>query len=208
MSDEKDLRINSIDRFTKRSSRLLLQEYSHCEVPAGCGGLVLRWVAPERGLPVRVKVASLGKCETWVDGEPLGWSRLDLAMGRHVVAVHVPGAPRPENEKESGLQRLWRDSKWRFASQPFSVGVLSEHAGKPRDLVGQASVHFTRKTPLEGWNAPGFDDHGWRAAPSVEGKPAGYAFDAALESKQRIVVLPTSASWVRVTFTLSVDMLR
>ena len=42
MADELDseaLRLNTLNRFRKHSPRLLLEEYSHCEVPAGCGGV-------------------------------------------------------------------------------------------------------------------------------------------------------------------------
>jgi hypothetical protein len=38
----KDLRLNSLSRYTKRSPEYVLEEHSHCEVPAGCGGVVLR----------------------------------------------------------------------------------------------------------------------------------------------------------------------
>ena len=41
MADEQ--RLNSVDRFRKKSERLVLEEHGHCEVPAGCGGVVLRW---------------------------------------------------------------------------------------------------------------------------------------------------------------------
>jgi hypothetical protein len=34
-----ELKLNDLDRYHKRSASLILQEYSHCEVPAGCGGV-------------------------------------------------------------------------------------------------------------------------------------------------------------------------
>ncbi len=33
-----DLNLNSLSRFSKKSSTMILEVYSHCEVPAGCGG--------------------------------------------------------------------------------------------------------------------------------------------------------------------------
>ena len=44
--DKPDLRLNELERFRKTSSRLALEAHSHCEVPAGCGGVVLRWTRP------------------------------------------------------------------------------------------------------------------------------------------------------------------
>src|SRR5574339_211352 len=67
-SDDEALRLNTLHRFRKHSPRLLLQEYSHCEVPAGCGGVVLRWIDREGGLPVVVRVAALGPVRAWLDG--------------------------------------------------------------------------------------------------------------------------------------------
>jgi len=49
-----DLRLNSLDRFRKSKSGLTLEVYSSCEVPAGCGGAVLRWRRP--GAPIMVCV--------------------------------------------------------------------------------------------------------------------------------------------------------
>ncbi len=52
MADDKGLNLNNLDRYTKLSPRFVLEEYSHCEVPAGCGGIVLRWRNPEVGIPI------------------------------------------------------------------------------------------------------------------------------------------------------------
>jgi hypothetical protein len=42
-------RLNSLDRFRKQPGRLVLEEHSHCQVPAGCGGGVLRRRNPQEG---------------------------------------------------------------------------------------------------------------------------------------------------------------
>lgn len=92
-SSDDDLRINTLHRFAKHSPRLTLQEYSHCEVPAGCGGVVLRWVDPRRGVPIRVRAIVLGETETWLDGAPLpGGGHTRIEAGTHVLAVHVTPA--------------------------------------------------------------------------------------------------------------------
>lgn len=49
--DEQELKLNGISRYSKRSPRLVLEEYGHCEVPAGCGGVVLRWRKPNQPVP-------------------------------------------------------------------------------------------------------------------------------------------------------------
>lgn len=91
-SSDDDLRINTLHRFAKHSPRLTLQEYSHCEVPAGCGGVVLRWVDPRRGVPIRVRAIVLGETKTWLDGAPLPGGHTRIEAGTHVLAVHVTPA--------------------------------------------------------------------------------------------------------------------
>jgi len=85
MTDDDDLKINTLHRFAKHSARLVLHEYSHCEVPAGCGGVVLRWMDPARGRPVTVRVA---KGDVWIDGVELEVSHTQLVPGMHLLAVH------------------------------------------------------------------------------------------------------------------------
>lgn len=53
MSDH-DLKLNGLSRYAKESPRLVLEEYGHCEVPAGCGGVVLRWRNPDQPIPMVV----------------------------------------------------------------------------------------------------------------------------------------------------------
>lgn len=47
----RDLELNSIDRYVKSSPRFVLEEHSHCEVPAGCGGGVWEWTADRHMAP-------------------------------------------------------------------------------------------------------------------------------------------------------------
>lgn len=92
-NDHEDLRLNTLHRFTKHSERLVLEEYSHCEVPAGCGGVVLRWRDPSTGLPLSVLFISLGRSELWVDGQLSASSRVDLTPGAHTLALRVTQLP-------------------------------------------------------------------------------------------------------------------
>ncbi len=52
MAESDELKLNTIGRFVKRSPCLALEQHNHCEVPAGCGGVVLRWFNPSRGIPI------------------------------------------------------------------------------------------------------------------------------------------------------------
>lgn len=56
-----NLKLNTLDRFTKQPGLLALQESSHCEVPAGCGGVVLRWIDPRAGRFVHVDGYAWGR---------------------------------------------------------------------------------------------------------------------------------------------------
>lgn len=91
---DRDLKLNSIDRYTKSSPRFLLEEHSHCEVPAGCGGAVLRWRDPRHEVPVLMKIAVLGgKSQgVLVDGTPPRTSRDLYPPGRHEVMIDLAAA--------------------------------------------------------------------------------------------------------------------
>lgn len=91
MSADEDLRLNTLHRFAKRSPRLTLREYSHCEVPAGCGGVVLRWVEGSGGIAVRIRLpATRGIVDAWLDGEPLETTEAEVEpRNAHLLAFHV-----------------------------------------------------------------------------------------------------------------------
>src|SRR5262245_22835845 len=82
-------RLHSLDRFRKQPGRLVLEQFSHCEVPAGCGGVVLRWRNPNAALPVMVHLYAPVRVACHVDGSQLASARTDLAPGRHVVTFCI-----------------------------------------------------------------------------------------------------------------------
>src|SRR5262245_44341484 len=92
-----DVRLNSLDRFTKRSPRLLLEEHAHCEIPAGCGGVVLRWVNPAAALPILIDFYHPGPARLAIDGVTVTTSHLLLAPGPHVLALEFPEPPTDGN---------------------------------------------------------------------------------------------------------------
>lgn len=85
--------LNSLDRYVKASPRFVLEEHGHCEVPAGCGGVVLRWRDRFVSVPLEIAAAVVG-AESWdvlVDGEPPSTARPLLSPGRHVLTVVARG---------------------------------------------------------------------------------------------------------------------
>ncbi|MCI0464242.1 MAG: hypothetical protein L0Z62_45490 [Gemmataceae bacterium] len=89
MADKQEL--NSVERFRKQPGRLVLEEHGHCEVPAGCGGVVLRWRNPQAALPVTLSCYAPVKAACWIDGEVPATTRIDLVRGQHVLAIALEG---------------------------------------------------------------------------------------------------------------------
>ena len=86
---DRQLRINTLSRYRGRPPRLVLEEHNHCEVPAGCGGVVLRWRNFSDGNARRV-VAFRQRGTTNV----LGWRGADYRTADHSLwracAGHTP----------------------------------------------------------------------------------------------------------------------
>src|SRR3954468_8478318 len=96
---DRDLELNSIDRYVKASPRFVLEEHSHCEVPAGCGGVVLRWSNPALAVPVRLEVwtsEGAGRRTVRIDGVMPSTSRPQIPPGRRVFMIE---AQPPEDEQ-------------------------------------------------------------------------------------------------------------
>src|SRR5437763_2980929 len=87
MSDEQQ--VNSLERFRKRSGRLVLEEHGHCEVPAGCGGVVLRWRNPLATIPLIVSLYTPVEAHCFLDETELRTGGIDLRPGTHVVATAI-----------------------------------------------------------------------------------------------------------------------
>lgn len=85
MTDD-PLILNSLDRYTKTSPRLILEERSHCEVPAGCGGVVLRWMNTETGAPANIWTTGVNPHTDYLDGKEIRSALPFISYGRHVLA--------------------------------------------------------------------------------------------------------------------------
>src|SRR5262245_63731889 len=89
---DRDLKLNSLSRYSKQSPRLILEEYGHCEVPAGCGGAILRWRNPDEPIPMSVRYIYLnnGQPDITLDGKRIGiGSRIPVTFGKHVLTLEI-----------------------------------------------------------------------------------------------------------------------
>jgi hypothetical protein len=154
MSEQK---LNSLDRFRKRSPRLLLEEHAGCEVPAGCGGLVMRWRNPLKTRPLRIHLYTPTEIKAWMDGEEMSAGRLDLPPGRHVLALKVGKVDRSAGLLMAVLRHDPAERALKGASASLvelPLCVLS---------AGDGSWRFRLKQPAKGWQGLDFDDSGWDA---------------------------------------------
>lgn len=141
------MRLNELARFAKRSQRLALEAHSHCEVPAGCGGAVLRWRRP--GAPLGIWISTYltpGCTDLRLDGMPLDETRVKVAPGEHVLSFVVD---QPRAKTGFVLARVELRPTIQTAHTP--VGNSGEHG----------RWHAARSEPQEGWRAPGFDVTGF-----------------------------------------------
>lgn len=195
------LRLNSVDRFTKRSPRLLLEEHSHCEVPAGCGGVVLRWVNPTAGLPILIDFYHPGPARLSIDGATVTTSHLLLAPGSHVLALEFPQPPADDSVLFALVGRI----RLATPGRPSETVVV-------RSTADRAWLCTTAPPP--GWDTalerPGGD---WttlrkqRAIKPERSSKGWYAFYRAVELGRAVPVgapqgLPAGSVHVRTVFII------
>jgi hypothetical protein len=164
------LRLNSLEGFTKTSPRLILEEHSHCEVPAGCGGVVLRWINPAAGLPVLLDFFHPTPATLAIDGAPTTTAHVLLAPGRHVLSIEFPEPPADDQALLILVGRL------KVATPPYRDEVIVRAAA-------DGSWLFTTSTPPAGWmTAPRPPARGWKplvqrpVAEPAEYTPGWYTF--------------------------------
>lgn len=190
--DDDDLRINTLHRFAKHSPRLVLHEYSHCEVPAGCGGVVLRWVDVTKGSPAMVRLVASGvEATCWLDGEPLASNLALLRAGGRLLAVH--------------LRREQPEAK------PFAITVRHDDVINTTLVqLGRPRWRCTATAPgSEGrWTAPDFDDDAWPGVPlasaeliAAQEDSLRRGFESLAEAGVSVFVLDTDELWLRCAFT-------
>lgn len=166
---KRDLKLNSLDRYSKSSPRLVLEEHGHCEVPAGCGGVVLRWRNLDSGLIFTLQAFFTGKGRMLIDGIPPESGRPIISYGAHVIAMEtselIPG------KAATCFAAIHDESKFGFPR-------VSQPSGRKIEILSAAGAtwkYTTVKPPDNTWMQSGFDDSSWHAmserrAPSLNTK--------------------------------------
>jgi hypothetical protein len=152
-----DQQLNSLDRFRKQSTRLLLEEHSSCEVPAGCGGLLMRWRDPQAARPLTIRIYTASEvATTWLDGQPLQRGYLDVRPGKHILAVHLENADRHRGLLMAALRGFPEEPTHQAPPgiNEVAISVLS---------AGDGTWKATCETLPENWLALDFDDRVWEA---------------------------------------------
>jgi hypothetical protein len=150
-------RLNSLDRFRKQPGRLVLEEHSHCEVPAGCGGVVLRWRNPFAGQPVTLHVYTPVKAKCLLDGQEPQTARIDLTPGSHVLAVALEGV-----DLAAGLLMVAAVHD-PAENQPDLPAEVRERPVRVLSADDGTWKFALQRPASAAWAAPAFDDGGWPA---------------------------------------------
>jgi hypothetical protein len=161
--DDSELRLNELERFRKTSSRLALEAHGSCEVPAGCGGVVLRWRRP--GAPIGLsfsKYIEPAPSDICLDGKKLDEQRTEVTPGEHVLSLTIE-AP----ESDGFLLMTVR-------LRPDIPTARRPTASSNADGTWRATLADPATANGEGWRLPGFDDSAFvplveRAVPEPKG---------------------------------------
>jgi hypothetical protein len=201
---DRELKLNSLSRYAKQSPLLILEEHGHCEVPAGCGGVVLRWRDPRAGVPLILRVYAAGEATVLLDGQPPPSARSVVPFGEHVLGIVVAGL----------------DPAYLALMVTVTNDAPSGRTSRPEDPVSVVTAddgtwRYANEEPTgDEWLRPGFDDSGW---PAMVARPRRRPpEDPKRDYDQYLVerlasdgavglgVAPgTGTAWVRREFTLS-----
>jgi len=205
---DRELRLNSLSRYAKESPLFILEEHGHCEVPAGCGGVVLRWRDPRVGVPVRLHLYTAGECRFQLDGVTTTSARPVVPYGEHVLAFALADVD-PE------FIALMFAAVYRPADDPH-VDSVPAQTGEISILSGvDDGWRYSSTEPVDdGWTLPGFDDSGWQPMRGCEERrpPEDSGWDRDRYQVDRLRELGAAGLgvtggpgpvWVRKSFTLS-----
>lgn len=195
MADREDLRLNTLQRYRKVSSRLALEVHSHCEVPAGCGGVVLRWRRPDAEFGIAFSSFLSAPSEGFfLDGQPLSEQRASVAPGEHVLSLVV------EKPGDQGFLML------RARLEPQIASALRPEAMSQADGRWRVAT----RPPPEGWRLPGFEDSVFeplveKAVPKPGGKQSWMWEILQRDTKGLGLASSAPRAWVRWSFRLGLE---
>ncbi|MDX3226298.1 hypothetical protein [Streptomyces sp. ME19-01-6] len=159
--DERELKLNSLSRYAKTSPLFILEEHGHCEVPAGCGGVVLRWRNPRAGVPFTMWLETDGPSEMYLDGTAPSSSRPLVPFGTHVLALEIAAY-------DSAYTTLMFAGIYK-PDEDIHVQTTAPHGVAETSVLSAAdgTWKYSLDEPEDdAWARPGFDDDGWQ--PMVE----------------------------------------
>jgi hypothetical protein len=205
---KRDLNLNSLGRYAKQSSRLVLEQHSHCEVPAGCGGVVLRWRSEISDLPVLLHSFASGKSNLFIDGQSPASSRSMISVGDHVLSLVLGEVPKDAILAVAAVHDASR------------VPLVSQQLGEVLHVLSDADGTWKSTTipPADDqWMKSGFDDSSWvaleAAQPPVLEKRRGYTRENIWEIRLQMALdagakclrieTPTGQMWVRKAFRVT-----
>lgn len=203
MARRRNIQVNELPRYTKTSEQLVLEEYSSCEVPAGCGGAIMRWIDPTEALPLHLWFYCTGKNETLsFDGQPMSSSRIDARPGKHVVAANIV----PENREQAllGLALRFGDTDTLYSEPKRSPAI-----GHKIEILSGANariVGLAKAPENEDWKKIDFDDSQWtpltRAAVKAARPERDWHLDQVEKTGAQRIALPKARGsiWIRCTF--------
>jgi hypothetical protein len=160
-----DLNINSLSRYSKKSSRYILEAQSHCEVPAGCGGVVLRWRNPKKGIPLTFRVYAGGSHNFFLDAYPLSSARPIVPFGEHVISIAI---------SEFDPSRVILLFAGKYEEKGAGTGYAERAAAGVLHFVSapDGSWKYSSVEPQgNSWQQVGFDDSAWTAMSEREWAP-------------------------------------
>jgi hypothetical protein len=151
---KKNLNLNSLSRYSKQSPRLVLEEHGHCEVPAGCGGVVLRWINPHEELPIIMNLHRNGELEVYLDGSPLSSARPLVKYGQHTLAFRATGF-----NTDYGLLMFVAI----YSERDSYVGVIPPDNAHPLivSVPDGTWKYLLTEPPDDSWMHNGYDDSKW-----------------------------------------------
>ena len=117
--------LNTLHRFVKHSPGLSLEQHGSCDVPAGCGGVVFRWLNPAREARLNLLFYSEGEATFFLDGREIHSTVLSVAAGEHELTIQIEGAAtflmvvsrNPEPHQQT-LFVSCEDGSWTGTHQP------------------------------------------------------------------------------------------
>lgn len=199
---KRDLKLNTLSRYSKESPRLILEEHSHCEVPAGCGGVVLRCRNPQTGVALTVSFYSAGEAALYLDGVELANARVLVPWGEHVFAATVS-----DFDHRCAILGLAAGSDAMLDNRVGPAG------GPPVTVSSMPGSDWkcTAEEPSSGeWMQPGLDESGWQPLIANSNTPedaesrASYRIKRIIEKGGRLLGIqrPASKIWVRGKFVV------